>query len=97
MFVFRNAQAGKKLRLCFQPFKLHVVIFCIDPIFCEKRFVIPALLNPIVVQDEDFIRVSDRGKAMGNDHGGAVFGEPFQALLDMLFTFIVQGLSLIHI
>ena len=49
------------------------------------------LRNPLVVDDDDLVRVADGGQAVGDGDGGAVLGQLLQALLDVALALVVQG------
>ena len=50
-----------------------------------------SLRDPVLGDDDDLVRVADRGKSVCDRDGSPVFGQFLQALLDPAFAFIVQG------
>ena len=54
--------------------------------FEEQEFLVGSFLNnPSFFHNTDPVGVSDGGQPVGDDHGGAVFHQVFDGLLDLDF------------
>ena len=54
--------------------------------FCFQQLLVRALLDDLaIVDDDDLVRIADRGQAMGNDETGAAFHQAQQRFLDARF------------
>ena len=60
--------------------------------FEEQEFLVgPFLNNPSFFHNTDPVGVSDGGEPVGDDHGGAVFHQVFDGLLDLDFGLGIEG------
>ncbi len=58
----------------------------------EEKFLVGSFLNnPSFFHNTDPVGVSDGGEPVGDNHGGAVFHQVFDGLLDLDFRFGVEG------
>jgi len=83
-----NADQSGPPRLLHLKLLLHQ--FLIQGMGRQQLFVGPLAGDPAVFNDDDRIRIDDRGKAMGNNEGRPSLHQVFQRLLHEAFRFAVQ-------
>ena len=63
----------------------------VDTAFCQKLFMGSRLCNSLLGKHKYSFGILDRGQAVCDNEGSAVFGQFFQGILYHFFTLVVQG------
>ena len=71
-------------------FKLHAVQMRVSTVRSHQLGMIALFQNTFLTQHDDASGVADGGQAVCDDKCRAVAGQPFQRILNDLFTFVVQ-------
>ena len=87
--IFPPARRG--CRSGIEALKLHIVVTGVKPVLFHQFMMAAALYDSLVTENDDFIRVADRGKPVGDHDGGPVLGQLLQALLNVAFAFVIQS------
>ena len=63
----------------------------VEAVLSEEAFMGSAFRDSILCNDDDLVRVPDRGEPVGDSDRRSVFGKFLKALLDPTFALIVQS------